>query len=86
MGEVIGGKWHRPYPPMPESVRTSNKRVCGVNQKVAPGLSNPLNMRLRRKHSGVKMGMGLVFDCCSYPTMNIPPYCIKYLNENGGCS
>lgn len=60
----------------------SNKGMNGVNQKGAPGLSATINMKLKRKHSGVKMNSML--DCCSYPAMNTP-YCIKYSNETGGC-
>ena len=72
------------YPTSESAFIVSNKRVRGVNQKVAPGLSATLNMKLKQKHSGVKMGLGYIFDCCSYPAMNTP-YCIKYLDENGGC-
>ena len=82
MGEVWDSTFNDPTS---ESARImSNKHMCGVNQKVAPGLSKPLNMRLKRKNGGVKTGMGYIFDCCSYPAMNTP-YCIKYLDENGGC-
>ena len=84
------GKWNRPYPPMPELVITSNKRVCGVNQKVAPGLSATQNMILRSRHSGVKSAMPI--HCCGYSVActvgsqsKCPSQCKTY-NFNINCS
>ena len=69
---------------------TSNKRVCGVNQKVAPGLSATQNMILRSRHSGVKSVM--LLDCCGYYiacTIGSPSKCpshCKTYNFNINCS
>ena len=58
------------YPTSESAFIVSNKRVRGVNQKVAPGLSATLNMKLKQKHSGVKMGLGfipVVLSVATYP-------------------
>tara|TARA_B110000037_G_scaffold88284_1_gene104640 strand:+ start:3996 stop:4247 length:252 start_codon:yes stop_codon:yes gene_type:complete len=53
---------------------TKNKRMCGVNQKVAPGLSATIHMKLKRKHSGVKLGSSFgVIVCCVDESMPCPP-------------
>ena len=55
---------------------TKNKRMCGVNQKVAPGLSATIHMKLKRKHSGVKLGSDFyipVTGCCLDESMICPP-------------
>ena len=54
---------------------TKNKRMCGVNQKVAPGLSATIHMKLKRKHGGVKLGFSLdipVIECCVDELMLCP--------------
>ena len=68
----------------------SNKQLNGVSQKVAPGLSATIHMKLKRKHSGVKSVMQL--DCCGYfgacvlgTSNNCPPQCKTY-NFNINCS
>jgi hypothetical protein len=82
MGEVWGSTFN--YHTSESARIMSNKSMKGVNQKKAPGLSNSLNMKLKRKNGGVKTGIGYMFDCCSNKYMNTS-YCIKYLNEYGGC-
>ena len=61
--EVISGVG-TPTTPTFRPTYTKNKRMCGVNQKVAPGLSATIHMKLKRKHSGVKLGSDF----------HIPPY------------
>jgi len=58
---------------------TKNKRMCGVNQKVDPGLSATIHMKLKRKHSGVKLGvkLGDIFKlpgCCIDESLQCPGY------------
>jgi hypothetical protein len=87
--EVISGVG-TPTVPTFRPPYTSNKRVCGVNQNVAPGLSATQNMILRRKHSGVKSVM--LLDCCGYSVActtgsqsKCPSQCKTY-NFNINCS
>ena len=58
----------------------SNKQLNGVSQKVAPGLSATIHMKLKRKHSGVKMGsiFGSYPDCC----FDTGAYCPDYDKSN----
>lgn len=52
---------------------TKNKRMSGVNQKVAPGLSATIHMKLKRKHSGVKLGgMSDHYPICCYDNSTCP--------------
>ena len=91
MGEVWGSTINHPTSESASIV--SNKGMNGVNQKVAPGLSATIHMKLKRKHSGVKMGgFHIPIDCCGYYiacTIGSPSKCpshCKTYNFNINCS